>query len=149
MQLTVQVLPANATDKGYSWDIPSGSHVVEVSATGLVTATGVNGTATIRATAADGSGVYGEITLTATGFGGPSAQEAAPLLPTADVLVYSHDRTLVVKYAEGLALDLFDLSGRHLKHVDEALEEEVMDGIDPGLYLLYIEGHGSRKVVVK
>ena len=149
VQLEVQVLPANATDKGYSWSIPSGSQVVEVSATGLVTATGVNGTATIRATAADGSGVYGEITLTASGFGGPSAQEAAPLLPTADVLVYSHDRTLVVKYAEGLALNLFDLSGRHLKHVDEALEEEVMDGIDPGLYLLYIEGHGSRKVVVK
>ena len=149
VQLEVQVLPANATDKGYSWSIPSGSQVVGVSATGLVTAKGVNGTATIRATAADGSGVYGEITLTASGFGEPSAQEAAPLLPTADVLVYSHNRTLVVKYAEGLALDLFDLSGRHLKHVDEALEEEVMDGIDPGLYLLYIEGHGSRKVVVK
>ena len=69
--------------------------------------------------------------------------------PAAGILAYGHNRTLVVKYAEGLALDLFDLSGRHLKHVDEALEEEVMDGIDPGLYLLYIEGHGSRKVVVK
>ncbi len=149
VQLEVQVLPANATEQGYSWDIPVGSHVVEVSATGLVTATGVNGTATIRATAADGSGVYGEITLTATGFGEPSAQEAAPVLPAAGILVYGHNRTLVVKYAEGLALNLFDLSGRHLKHVDEALEEEVMDGIDPGLYLLYIEGHGSRKVVVK
>ena len=266
VQLEVQVLPANATEQGYSWSIPSGSQVVGVSATGLVTAKGVNGTATIRATAADGSGVFGEITLTATGFGGePPAGEPAlslqaastvippiyrnedftvssvlqntgtatfagnvcvaimeenaavlsynssylPLTvaqgaavpfnitcnvgslpageyllgfgtvsggmlswidfdgggnvvlvtiadrqsgldqPTAGILAYGHNRTLVVKYAEGLALDLFDLSGRHLKHVDEALEEEVMDGIDPGLYLLYIEGHGSRKVVVK
>ena len=266
VQLEVQVLPANATEQGYSWSIPSGSQVVGVSATGLVTAKGVNGTATIRATAADGSGVFGEITLTASGFGDNppvgepalSLQAASTVIPpiyrnedftvssvlqntgtatfagnvcvaimeenaavlsynssylpltvaqgaavpfnitcnvgslpageyllgfgtvsggtlswidfdggdnvvlvtiadrqsgldqpATGILVYGHNRTLVVKYAEGLALNLFDLSGRHLKHVDEALEEEVIDGIDPGLYLLYIEGHGSRKVVVK
>ena len=55
IQLTPTVLPDNATDKSVTWT-SSNTAVATVSDTGLVTAVG-DGTATITATAADGSGV--------------------------------------------------------------------------------------------
>ena len=55
IQLTPTVLPDNATDKTVTWS-SSNPAVATVSETGLVTAVG-DGTATITATAADGSGV--------------------------------------------------------------------------------------------
>ena len=55
IQLTPTVLPDNATDKTVTWS-SSNPAVATVSDTGLVTAVG-DGTATITATAADGSGV--------------------------------------------------------------------------------------------
>lgn len=56
------VLPSNATDKTYTWSSDA-TGVATVNASGVVTAVAV-GTAHIRATANDGSGVYGECTVT-------------------------------------------------------------------------------------
>lgn len=63
--LSVTVLPENATNKSVTWS-SSNQSVVTVSSTGKVSAVG-EGTATIIATAADGSGVKGtfEISVTA------------------------------------------------------------------------------------
>ena len=68
--LSAEVLPTNATDRSVTWSVVSGSAIVSVDYDGYVSAKGYNGTATVRATANDGSGVYGEITLTVTGFTG-------------------------------------------------------------------------------
>jgi len=63
LQLSSSVLPANATNKTITWSISSGTDKASISATGLVTALD-NGTATAKATAADGSGVFGTATIT-------------------------------------------------------------------------------------
>lgn len=60
LQLIAEVLPSSAANKSLRWSVISGSLYANVSETGLVTALG-NGTATIRARAQDGSGVYGDI----------------------------------------------------------------------------------------
>ena len=62
LQLSSSVLPANATNKTITWSISSGTDKASISATGLVTALD-NGTATAKATAADGSGVFGTATI--------------------------------------------------------------------------------------
>jgi uncharacterized protein YjdB len=62
-QLTATVLPSNASNKSVTWTIASGSAYAAISQSGLVTATG-NGTVTVRATANDGSGIYGTFTIT-------------------------------------------------------------------------------------
>jgi uncharacterized protein YjdB len=62
-QVTVVVLPADATDKSLTWTI-TGPATVSVS--GLVTATG-NGTAVVKATAKDGSGVFGTLSIPISG----------------------------------------------------------------------------------
>lgn len=62
------VLPENATNKNLTWSVVSGHEVASVNQSGVVTAQGKDGSAVIRATA--GNGVYGELTVTATGFEG-------------------------------------------------------------------------------
>lgn len=61
-QLSVEVLPATALDKAVTWSTSDGS-VATVSSTGLVTAE-APGSATITATAHDGSGVTGTCSIT-------------------------------------------------------------------------------------
>lgn len=63
-QLTLEVLPANATNKAVTWSASSG--IATVSTTGLLTPKS-NGTITIYATANDGSGKVGQLTLNITG----------------------------------------------------------------------------------
>ena len=63
LQLNAAVLPSNATNLAVTWSISSGTDKASISPTGLVTALN-NGTAVARATANDGSGVFGTLTIT-------------------------------------------------------------------------------------
>ena len=73
--MTAEVSPSTAY-KGITWSISSGSNISSIAYYGLLTLNG-SGTVTVRATAQDGSGVYGEKTLHIKGI--PSAPPA-PLL---------------------------------------------------------------------
>jgi uncharacterized protein YjdB len=68
LQLIAQVIPANASDPSVNWSVSSGAGIVSVDQAGLVTALS-NGTAKVRATAQDGTGIFGEMTLTASNQG--------------------------------------------------------------------------------
>jgi uncharacterized protein YjdB len=63
LQLTAAVSPANATNQTVTWSISNGTGQATISATGLVTAVS-NGTVTARATANDGSGIFGTLVIT-------------------------------------------------------------------------------------
>ncbi len=63
LQLTAAVTPTNATNQTVTWTIANGTGQATISSTGLVTAVS-NGTVTARATANDGSGIYGTLVIT-------------------------------------------------------------------------------------
>ena len=63
LQLNASILPSNATNQAVKWSIANGTGQATISSAGLVTAVS-NGTVTAMATADDGSGVSGTITLT-------------------------------------------------------------------------------------
>ncbi|MCP4439199.1 MAG: hypothetical protein GY810_09680 [Aureispira sp.] len=63
LQMEETVLPANATNKNVTWSITGGTGSGTISPTGLLTAVS-NGTVIVRATAQDGSGIFGETTIT-------------------------------------------------------------------------------------
>ena len=63
-QLSAGVVPANATNNAIEWS-SSNESIATVSSTGLVTGVGT-GSATITASATDGSGVVGSVTVTVT-----------------------------------------------------------------------------------
>jgi|GEM_PF-499346 uncharacterized protein YjdB len=65
LQLIAEIMPLNATNKAVTWSVVNGTGRATISATGLLTAVS-NGTATARATAADGSGVSGSLVITMT-----------------------------------------------------------------------------------
>ena len=62
LQLTANVLPSNASDKSVSWFVENITGRASVSSTGLVTASS-GGNVTVTATANDGSGISGSISL--------------------------------------------------------------------------------------
>lgn len=59
---TAKVMPDTATNRGVQWS-SSNTNILRVSQRGVVTAVGI-GTATITATAADGSGIFDSVTIT-------------------------------------------------------------------------------------
>lgn len=113
LQLVAEVLPSSAANKSLRWSVISGGLYANVSETGLVTALG-NGTATIRARAQDGSGVYGDIevdisgqpadgtltfSLTSSGTPISEAQPAYYIISTSELFSDSSP-TLAVKITE-------------------------------------------------
>jgi hypothetical protein len=69
LQLAAVVLPEDATNPEVVWSIVSGSSYASIDATGLLTAK-ANGSVTVRATAADGSGEFGAKVVVITGQSG-------------------------------------------------------------------------------
>ena len=63
LQLSAAIAPTNATNQTVTWTIANGTGQATISSTGLVTAVS-NGTVTARATANDGSGIYGTLVIT-------------------------------------------------------------------------------------
>ena len=66
LQMQASILPNDATNKTVTWSITPATGVASISEGGLLTAA-ANGTVTVRATANDGTGMYGEATITISG----------------------------------------------------------------------------------
>jgi uncharacterized protein YjdB len=66
LQLYADVLPGYATNKTITWSIENGTGEADISAGGLVSAI-ANGTITAKASATDGSGIYGTLQITISG----------------------------------------------------------------------------------
>jgi hypothetical protein len=63
LQMSAAATPIDATNKTVTWSVTNGTGTATISNTGLLTATGA-GTVTVKATALDGSGVFGEKVIT-------------------------------------------------------------------------------------
>jgi len=63
LQMYAFLLPVDVTFNAVTWSVFNGTGSATISDSGLLTATG-NGTVTVRATAADASGQFGELVIT-------------------------------------------------------------------------------------
>jgi len=96
LQMYTEVFPANATNQTVAWSVENETGSAEISADGLLTAID-NGTVTVRATATDGSNVYGELQITISG-------QFIPEAPTIDgpaemTLTEGYEATATEAYA--------------------------------------------------
>ncbi len=66
LQMTATIAPANAANQNIFWSVTNGTGGATINGTGILTAT-ANGRVTVRATAQDGSNVYGELVMTISG----------------------------------------------------------------------------------
>ncbi|MBB3108005.1 putative repeat protein (TIGR02543 family) [Paenibacillus phyllosphaerae] len=81
LQLTAEVLPANATDKAVTWSVENGTGSATITESGLLTAVS-NGTVTVKATAADGSGIVGTKSITIRGQASSNPGSTYPYPPS-------------------------------------------------------------------
>jgi uncharacterized protein YjdB len=89
LQLNASVSPSNATNKAVLWSISDVTGKASIDANGLVTAD-ADGTVTAKATAADGSGAYGTLTITVTN----------QLIPVENIIVTTESGNTIVSDAK-------------------------------------------------
>ncbi|MCK9578623.1 Ig-like domain-containing protein, partial [bacterium] len=75
LQMSAEVLPANATNKAVTWSVVPGTGTASINTSGLLTAV-TNGTVTVKATAQDGSAVFGELVITISNQTGTPSSDA-------------------------------------------------------------------------
>jgi hypothetical protein len=84
--MLAEVLPINATNPSVTWSVISGTGNATINTAGLLTAT-ADGTVTVRATANDGSAVFGEIVITVSG---QVQQVGPPTITSPSTLTIQH-----------------------------------------------------------
>lgn len=130
LQLSAGVLPSNATNKTVSWSVTGVTGAATINADGLVTAL-ENGTVTARATANDGSGIYGTLNLSI------SLNNHKPY-----AVIVSADEIVMIFYEDFVSCfaDLYNLQGNHLerKIIDTDIVRFSTSHITPGLYIIVL-----------
>ncbi len=146
LQLNAVVTPITANYRTVNWTVEAGSDIATVSPSGAVEmkSGAPSGQVVVRATAVDGSGAYGEITLNAmSAIGDTRADVEADGVLTCSPWAADTDVTI-----EGMAdgettrLVIFDLSGVVCKslEVNSSSVTVSVDNLVPGHYFVRTEG---------
>lgn len=130
--LTATMLPTNASLSGVKWSIVSGDNIAHLSADGVLTSKGLyNGDVIVRAEATDGSGIYGEKTISLKGF--YSYEDIDLYMPKTTIEVGEKMQLTPVAYPSYL------WTGRILVNatnncisIDQHNDNYVVTGVEPG-----------------
>jgi hypothetical protein len=90
LQMIADVRPVDADNKDVTWSIYSGSEYATISESGLLTAVG-NGNVIVRATARDGTGIYGSTTIAVSG----------QFVPVASISITGSDGSIAITTDHG------------------------------------------------
>ena len=135
-QLYATILPENASDKSIVWTSDN-EEIATVDGHGLVTAVG-EGTATITATANDGSGVSASCVVTVTFIDGIADIEASKV-----TVLAANGRITVSGKEQDDTVSVYDTGGRLLYRG----ESDVIDVPRKAVYIVTVSGK-SYKVIV-
>jgi hypothetical protein len=146
LQLSAAVLPVNATDQTVTWSIINGTGEAIINATGLVTAVN-NGTVTARATAIDGSGVFGTLIITISPLTGiPDTVERTESLK---IIVTSYEIKILLNddYISWKA-GLYNLQGGLV--ISKLVESDILvfdiSSLPSGIYFAVLSKGENRRV---
>ncbi len=165
-QLIATVLPYNATEQDVDWSISQGDDIVTLTSSGLVITKGINGSAIIRATAKDDSGIYDEITVTVSGFESSVlvtsinidvVDDIAYELVVAPMPITNNSKVLfTVKESGVYSLNLYSLLGKAIasKTLDAQYGKNVTDwqalqNLPKGVYFLALTQNGKQIALTK
>lgn len=130
--LTATMLPTNASLLGVRWSIVSGDNIAHLSADGVLTHKSLgDGDVVVRAEATDGSGIYGEKTISVRGF--YSYEDIDLYMPKTTIEVGEKMQLTRVAYPSYL------WTGRILVNatnncisIDKTNDNYVVTGVEPG-----------------
>lgn len=147
LQLTATASPVNATNQSVTWSIPSNTGIATLSSTGLLTAVG-DGVATVRATAKDGSGVYGEVAITITNQTVTSLEE--DISSRFGIYPNPVSTTLTINNASTVRLVTFqDMRGQKIKSLSNNENSLIisMDNVPAGIYIMELTDNKNVRYV--
>jgi len=151
-QLTATVEPANATIKPVYWIVENGTGEASVNSDGLVTAI-KDGNVVVKAISKDGSGIYGEITITITGqpssIGHPDYPELVKIYPNPVT-----GSSLFIESQMGMTeIRLLNITGKILRKVSQPGSSHnislPVEGLNPGIYVLQVTLEDQTKTYRK
>ncbi len=149
LQLNAEVLPIDADNKNITWSVKTGSEFAEINQNGLVTAIG-NGTATIWATANDGSSTFDEFTIVITN------QEDEIKSVENKITIYPNPANdhFVVKLANTYNLVIYDIAGKPILSQLNVSNNQLIDiqSLSKGTYILEFTNKNDRqysKLIIK
>ena len=136
LQLTAAVSPVNATNQSVTWSLSNNAGIAAISSAGLLTANN-DGVVTVRATAKDGSGIYGEVTITITNQTVTSLEEDI----SARFGIYPNpvSSTLTIENASTVKqVTLHDLRGQRIKSISNNKSSVIisLDNMPSGIYIM-------------
>lgn len=136
LQLIASVSPVNATNQSVTWSLSKNTSIATISSTGLLTANS-DGVVTVRATAKDGSGIYGEVAITITNQTVTSLEEDV----SARFGIYPNpvSTSLTIENASTVKqVTLHDLRGQRIKSLSntESSLTISLDSIPSGIYIM-------------
>lgn len=149
LQLNAVVTPITANYRTVNWTVEAGSDIATVSPSGAVEmkSGAPSGPVVVRATAVDGSGAYGEITLNAmSAIGDTKADVKAGGVLTCSPWAADTDVTIEgMADGESTRLIIFDLSGVVCKSLDVSDSSVTLNvgNLVPGHYFVRAEGAGG------
>ena len=150
LQLSAAVTPPDATDKTVTWSVINGTGQAGISASGLLTAVS-DGTVTARATANDGSGIFGELEITM------NTEVSSGILPADEpdlFTIHSYGDLLEVRYQEDHEFDrlvVCNLMGQilHEERITGTSSRFETGSLPAGLYAVFVysgsECYGIKK----
>ncbi len=137
LQMYAEVLPENASDNSVSWSISNGSEFGEISDEGLLTAI-ANGVLTVRATANDGSFIFGEtdVEISNQNVGIEKINYGFSIFPNPTNGKLNFDFT----NQNIKTIKVFDLIGNELIKKTKVINYETIDlsNLEKGIYLIEI-----------
>jgi len=139
LQLSAEVLPDYATDRTLTWSITNNTGKAEINSSGLVTAL-QNGSVTAKATANDGSGIFGTLNLTISNQIIPAVDsignEFLSIVVTSDILEITLTDASISSKAS-----LYNCKGELVdsKNVENETFFFEVSSFSPGLYLIVLE----------
>jgi hypothetical protein len=147
LQLTVEVLPADASDKSVSWSLASGTGQASVSASGLVTAI-ADGTVTATATANDGSGITDSYPISISNQQIPSIIKPGEKDQYGIILNHGELTVQMPDHAQCQTLSLYNLQGMLVTKFTKPANPVVfdMEVLPSGFYFLVISGNSEQSI---
>jgi hypothetical protein len=147
LQLSVEVLPADASDKSVTWSLTGGTGQASVSASGLVTAI-ADGTVTAAAAANDGSGISDSYPIIISNQQIPSGINRGE---TDQYGIILNDGELTVQMPENAqcqTLSLYNLQGMLVTKFTEPANPVIFDlgTLPSGFYFLVISGVSKQSI---
>jgi len=149
LQMTAEVLPANATDPSYTWSVDNISGSAQISQTGLLTAIS-DGIVRVNATANDASQTLGSIEIT--------IDQTASIIDESlnnNIKIYPNPAsdfiTVSKPGSEPAQVAILDLTGKTLQKVDLNHPIETIDlaNLKEGIYLIKIQFIDKKNILMK